>query len=1084
MADVTLKCRHCGRADFGSQRALTQHLQRNIWCKNKAQSELRGDSGYHTAREYISYAEVERHESRANAGKSDEPAPNNGQPRQNVVKAAQSSVHTTFDYEEYAFLTCQEYDDDRFGNYYPIDADDTEQEGGFPHDDDEDASHFGEDDNSTDENAEDSEMPDADIWAKFYFYADHAYKQSYRFSPLELDAIRLLATLRRTKASLNTYEAIMRWHLLASGKLKKHESLGKSRYYISRAKLFKLLKHRYNILDIDYNLVREITLPSCRARAKIIKNDAKACIRSLLTDPRISDEDYLFFGNDPHAPPPDNLDYIGDLNTGEAYIQTYHKLIKHPDRQILLPVIFYIDGAVTGQFSDLPVTAVKFTFGIFTRKARDRQHLWRTLGYIPAISKHKSRGRRQFRSSHHADSAMAHQDVREDEGDWLNIKTCPAQDLHSMLEVIFEDFVPLQKSGFIWSFMYKDKPYKNIQFMPFVPFIKCDTEEADKLCGAYTSRGEGVSQLCRYCCCPNDESDDHLADYERKTVPMISGLIEINDEEGLKELSQQNIKNACYLLRFGGHNTEGVHGACPLEMLHALLLGTFRYTRDTFFEKVGPTSQNADELNTLAIEYGVLFSRQSERDMPRTQFSNGIRAGKLMANEYVGILLSLAAVIRSTRGRELLIGSSTGNFAGKEGAKHLKDWTMLVETLLQWHQWLKGDTMRRKDVQRAQQKHQYIMYLIRKIGQRDKGRGLKLTKFHAILHMAQDIINFGVPMEYDTGSNESGHKATKVAAKLTQRRPDLFEEQVSKRLLEEHMLDLALEEIHGFRPLWTYLDGYWRQDAPDSSDMTVGKEPSLGGQTFVIEQDKDTGRNKLKLITRSKGMHHMKVEQPFIDFVAGLQETVAKHIDRLEILSNHHRNGDTFRGTSWFNGGVWRDWALIDFGDDGKLPCKIWGFADLSKLPEDSGLVYGGLENVSPGFYAIIESGNYVDDRNGIEKSEIFVPITKEVGQIRNNRVARIQFYLADVEAFVEPMVVVPDVGGASNAYLQVRTKDKWLEDFLLWLREPEGNLHEMYDNDWNSGKKQKMSRKKPKKGSSDEEDSDSEGTDTDVSAK
>ena len=61
------------------------------------------------------------------------------------------------------------------------------------------------------------------------------------------------------------------------------------------------------------------------------------------------------------------------------------------------------------------------------------------------------------------------------------------------------------------------------------------------------------------------------------------------------------------------------------------------------------------------------------------------------------------------------------------------------------------------------------MYLFRKVGNRATGMGLKVSKFHSIVHMADDILNFGVPMEFDTGANKSGHKATKKAAKLTQR---------------------------------------------------------------------------------------------------------------------------------------------------------------------------------------------------------------------------------------------------------------------------------------------------------------------------
>ena len=76
--------------------------------------------------------------------------------------------------------------------------------------------------------------------------------------------------------------------------------------------------------------------------------------------------------------------------------------------------------------------------------------------------------------------------------------------------------------------------------------------------------------------------------------------------------------------------------------------------------------------------------------------------------------------------------------------------------------------------------------------------GLKLVKFHLILHMLRhDILNFGVPMEYDTGLNESGHKKTKRAAKLTQKREETFDEQVDIRLQEEHLLEMASEEMNG-----------------------------------------------------------------------------------------------------------------------------------------------------------------------------------------------------------------------------------------------------------------------------------------------
>ena len=71
---------------------------------------------------------------------------------------------------------------------------------------------------------------------------------------------------------------------------------------------------------------------------------------------------------------------------------------------------------------------------------------------------------------------------------------------------------------------------------------------------------------------------------------------------------------------------------------------------------------------------------------------------------------------------------------------------------------------------------------------------LKLTKFHGVVHMANDILNFGIPFEVDTGSNESGHKPTKTAARLTPKNKETFDHQTAICLEEMHHLDLAMLE--------------------------------------------------------------------------------------------------------------------------------------------------------------------------------------------------------------------------------------------------------------------------------------------------
>jgi hypothetical protein len=203
--------------------------------------------------------------------------------------------------------------------------------------------------------------------------------------------------------------------------------------------------------------------------------------------------------------------------------------------------------------------------------------MWRTLGYVPTIWKEKSRGKRQFMESRHVDSANPTSQVIGMEGN-LNLSSgVPAQDFHAILSKILEEFIAIQEEGFEWELMHRGKEYKGIEFIPYVHFIsKCNTEEADHLAGKYTSGGINVSQICRYYCCPTTVSDDPCADCEKKTVPMIRQLVADGDLDGLRALSQHPIDNVWHGLRFGAHSQEGVHGSCPLEMLHALLIGIFK----------------------------------------------------------------------------------------------------------------------------------------------------------------------------------------------------------------------------------------------------------------------------------------------------------------------------------------------------------------------------------------------------------------------------------------------------------------------------------------------------------------------------
>ena len=65
---------------------------------------------------------------------------------------------------------------------------------------------------------------------------------------------------------------------------------------------------------------------------------------------------------------------------------------------------------------------------------------------------------------------------------------------------------------------------------------------------------------------------------------------------------------------------------------------------------------------------------------------------------------------------------------------------------------------------------------------------------------------------------------------------------------------------------------------------------------------------------------------------------------------------------------------------------------------------------------------------------------TKEVGEMTNGRVTKLKFYLADTEAFLAPLAVIPNIGGPANSYFIVDNRQVWKEGFEEWLECPDSD--------------------------------------------
>ena len=75
-------------------------------------------------------------------------------------------------------------------------------------------------------------------------------------------------------------------------------------------------------------------------------------------------DNLLFEGGDPFSFPKRRINIVGDVNSGSWYINAHKHVCQKPD-DVLVPIIFFIDGVTIDMHSHLNLEPVTFTLGIF-----------------------------------------------------------------------------------------------------------------------------------------------------------------------------------------------------------------------------------------------------------------------------------------------------------------------------------------------------------------------------------------------------------------------------------------------------------------------------------------------------------------------------------------------------------------------------------------------------------------------------------------------------------------------------------------------------------------------------------------------
>lgn len=927
--------------------------------------------------------------------------------------------------------------------------------------------------------------PNSSQMEQFKAYVEEAEKENLPLSPQMKSAIFLMRTMNRKRGSIELYEDIAKWHV-------KHSSSEDALEYISSKRLHEFLIKRYN-LEVVLPKERRVYLPYSKETVSLTCFDAKAQTVDLLTDPRITDDSFLFFEDDPFAVPPEDVEYYGDINTGLAYRTTYKKLIApepvaaNGRRKVLLPYILYLDGTVVGRMNqNLGLEILKFTLGILKGGIRTKKWAWRNLGHMKKLVQAKRNAEGNIRASGHIDSqrilpaedykspyapqderpvpdfdSTLYQDTSTPTRKRKRLPEVPvldfAQDFHKMLQVLLSSYKEIEEDGGIeWDFRYDNETHK-VLFVPFIIFFKVDGKEGDKLCGQYTNKNEGVACLCRSCCCPTKKSNNPYLDPAplKKTPGMIIDLVKKKDWKKMKELSQKPIWNALYELRFGLHDDTGVHGACPWEVMHWVQLNMFKYLREGFFLQTGETTILSTNMDTLCITIGELLKRQSDRSLPRIMFKGGIRVGMLQAHHMVGVMLLLAFAVRSCQGRRLLMETAIGKQKPFFNTlQKVRDWSRLLETILMFYSWLMQDEFKAELVERAIVKVKEVMCMIKAVGQREKGMGDNRSTFHGTLHVPESIINFGAPKHVHTECTESFHRDDKATALTTQKRVDTMDEQVGRKTVEREAVELGVVEIQTRRTRNQYfrrLDdfGGYDSDCSDSSNSSAKSPPNidypvLSGIKTTFFQRKEPLRWVTRVQSRSADKDKVRYEAHVLYYLeemarelSGLEDasipnnTTINLFTTLKVQSPSGEGSQIYYANPMDGGRPNYNWAQFQINGAFCIG-QMKAFIDFRELPSENNLHF------PPGVYILVEPATRSSIAEEQRLSELFEPWVKTpctvggFGETHNDMLA------VHIDQLRLPSVVVPDLGNANKrAYLRMVPRWQWPLMFEDWLEQP-----------------------------------------------
>ncbi|KAI2495724.1 hypothetical protein MHU86_18783 [Fragilaria crotonensis] len=786
---------------------------------------------------------------------------------------------------------------------------------------------------------------------------------------------------------------------------------------------------------------KQLYLPYSQRTVSVVFFDASEVFASLLSCPTLNqDENYLFDDSkDPFVAPSGTSSHISDINSGRCYRKTYKALVKDIGVDVLLPCVMAMDKTHIDMAGRLQMEPITLSHGLLKHAVRRLPIAMRILGYINHSTPPHAPSPSEQDAELNAPVGLPKGTVlvkdplqRDPNVTW---PTYLLNEAHMQIRFILEEsgFLRLQKHGFRWNLHYNEKIHP-VVFHPFVPFIIGDTEGHDRLCGHYTARFSKIQQLCRICECPTNLTGHSKSKFPHRSPHGINELVRMGKTDQLKMLSQNYLKNGFDEIQFGLHNRRGIFGACPGEMLHLISLGWFKYCLEAFSAQAGPKSLALKQYDMLCANLGIRLSRQSDRDIPRINFTKGFSsASNLMGHEMAGCLLVKLFAMHTTYFRGIFAIGKKRKAEDEQrlrNEKHVTDWILVVSSLLTWYQWMKQPTISKRQVKGSHAAVQWLMRFIATVAPRIGGMTNNTIKRHLVLHLCEDILDHGVPDNVNSAYAESAHiTLAKITSRNTQKRAVSFTKQAAHRYVENLVVSLASADVNNDNNVVAGLSTT-TAPAPEIpfSDGKSGRDFHLtwatGDESATFKWQRPRSSDDPEIARLPCRAKKFLADNCMPWMPNGKVSCFTSFIDA---------NGERYRAHPSYDGKVWNDYAMVKWkGFSTPFPAFIHTFVDLRELPKGKAIriVANGQGRIEAGLYALIHSFDPVDEDDLKSPNTLVGHFTPHF----HSDDVRPTLFLVDINAIQLPVVGIADVpfGGVKlprrerHHLFLIRRKQSW----------------------------------------------------------